>query len=389
MKRALISGGGIAGLTSAYWLQKFGWKVLIVEKAPKLRTEGYMIYSFGNGRIIAERMGLTPEISNIKYSIETIQFVNSQDQPYFTVPIKRIKKAFNGKYNFVLRSDLENILSKAAFESGVEVRYGTVIKQLHEKNDSIAAKFNDGTTSEFDIVIGADGVHSNVRAIVFGEKERFSHNLGYMVCAFRAPKKQEIDHSFKIYQEPGRQAGFYPLSNDFMDAVFMFRYKNSKNILTTEKKKILLDVYKNSGWIVKEVLENTPEEKFAFFDNVEQIRMPKWSNGRVVLVGDACACLSLMAGQGASMAMLGAYVLAKELNKHGPNYNSVFSAYESYLKPDIEKRQKQAEKMGEKFVPSSKLSLLYNQLLTRIAFNRIFINRTTKSLIGKILVKPD
>ena len=130
-------------------------------------------------------------------------------------------------------------------------------------------------------------------------------------------------------------------------------------------------------------------EKFAFFDKVEQIRMPKWSNGRVVLVGDACACLSLMAGQGASMAMLGGYVLAKELNKHGPNYNSVFSAYESYLKPDIEKRQKQAEKMGEKFVPSSKLSLLYNQLLTRIAFNRIFINRTTKSLIGKILVKPD
>jgi 2-polyprenyl-6-methoxyphenol hydroxylase-like FAD-dependent oxidoreductase len=386
MKRALISGGGIAGLTSAYWLQKLGWKTLIVEKAPKVRTEGYMIYSFGNGWRVAERMGLIKEISNIKYPMEKLQYVNSQGRPYFTISLKQVKKAFKGKYNFILRSDLERILSKATLESGAEIRYGTQINQIHEKSDSIEAEFNDGTTSEFDIIIGADGIHSKLRTTIYGDEETSTYNLGYVISVFHTPKKQEIDHSFKIYREPGRQAGFYHLSEDIMDAIFMFRYSNNKNISATKKKEILLDVYKNSGWIVKEVLEKTPEEKISLFDNIEQIRIPKWSKGRVVLIGDACACLSPVAGQGASMAMLEAYILAKELNKHGSNYNAAFSAYESYLKPDIEKRQRQAENLAKNFVPSSNLSLLYNRWLNRIAFSRIFINLTAKSLTGKTLI---
>jgi len=386
MKRALVSGGGIAGLTSAYWLRKFGWEVTIVEKAPRLRTEGYMIYFFGNGWRVAEKMGLINEISNIKYPIENLQYVNAQGKPYFTVPIKRLKKAFEGKFIYLLRSDLERVLSQAAIESGAEVRYGTEIKELHEKTQSVEAEFDDGTTREFDIVVGADGVHSKVRTIVFGDREKFDHHLGYVASAFHVPKRREVEHSYKLYQEPNRTAGFYPVSEDVMDAVFMFDYRNCKNTSFGEKKKVLLDVYKDSGWIVKEVLENTPEEKISFFDNIQQIRMPKWSKGRVVLVGDACGCLTLISGQGASMAMLEAYVLAQELSKHGLDHQGAFSAYESFLKSDIEKRQLQAESFAGIFVPSTRLNLLFTRWRMRLVFSRVLINHTAKMLTGKLLI---
>lgn len=385
MKRLLISGSGIAGLTLACCMATFGWEVVVVEKAPRERTDGYMVVFFGNGWKVASRMNLLEAIKEIRYPFDSFHVVNSLGKTYFRVPIDRIMKGFGGEYTYLRRPDLERILLQRTKELSIQIRYGTTLTSLKESSRFVTVTFQDHREETFDLVVGADGVHSRVRQLVFGDEGNFSHYLGYVAAAFQAPLHEEIRGCIKIYQEPNRLAIFYPISETIMDAVFLFRHLEKKRVSSADFRNVLLEKYAGSQWILEEVLKRTANEKMTFFDNLEQISMPHWSRGRISLVGDACGCLTLLAGQGAAMAMLESYTLASELQKNSA-FEIGFKNYESLMKLEIAKRQVQAEKFAGNFFQSSVVRMKMFRLLMQTAFNPLFMHTTANFFKGKIFL---
>lgn len=346
MNRVLISGAGIAGLTLACCLADADWQVDVVEKSEGERKSGYMITFFGNGWKVAERINILNRIKDVRYPAQEFQYVNNSGKSYFNVNLERVRNGFGHEYTYLRRPDLEHILLERSKELSVNIKYSTQVAEINETSDSVSASFQNGDVNSYDLVIGADGIHSGVRKIVFGEEHQFSHYLGYGVAAFQTTPRDEIGNSIKIYQEPNRSSIYYPVSEKTMDSVFLFPYNNTERVPKENYKSILEDTYTGSKWINQEVIQSAPNESIGFFDIMKQIQMPKWTKKRVALIGDACACLSPLAGQGASMAMLEAFVLANQLKKSS-NVQESLELYETILKPEIASRQAQARTYRE------------------------------------------
>jgi 2-polyprenyl-6-methoxyphenol hydroxylase-like FAD-dependent oxidoreductase len=200
--KVLISGAGIAGLTLAILLKEQGYQPLVVERDKAVRGEGYMMDFFGSGWDVAERMGLAPQLHAIRYPIDSLQFVDASGGIYTSVPIDRVRRALDDKYVYLRRSDLERILYERAIAAGVEIRFGSVITALQETANAVRTTFVDGTVAEFALVFGADGVHSGVRRLVFGETRQFERFLGGYVAAYHLDRhKFEIGRALKLYEE--------------------------------------------------------------------------------------------------------------------------------------------------------------------------------------------
>jgi 2-polyprenyl-6-methoxyphenol hydroxylase-like FAD-dependent oxidoreductase len=182
--KALISGGGIAGLTLGILLKEAGFEPLVVEREVALRTEGYMMDFFGSGWDVAERMGLVPKLRTIRYPIDQMQFVDDRGKSYDTVPISVVSRALGGNYVYLRRSDLERILYERAREVGVPVQFSRTIASLRQNEEAVSVTFDDGAEAPFDLAFGADGVHSRVRSLVFGEEHQFDRFLGAYVVGF-------------------------------------------------------------------------------------------------------------------------------------------------------------------------------------------------------------
>ena len=185
--------------------------------------------------------------------------------------------------------------------------------EINQTPSSASVKLQNGDINSHDLVVGAEGVQSGVRKMVFGEEQQFSRYLGYGIAAFQTTYREEIDNSIKIFQEPNRSAIYYPVSANAMDCVFLFLLNSTERVPKENYKNILIDTYVGSKWINQDVIRSIPNESIGFFDGLKQIEMENWTKNRVCLVGDACACLSPFAGQGASMAMLEAFVLSNIL----------------------------------------------------------------------------
>ncbi len=330
--RILISGGGIAGLALAIELKRRGFDPLVIERENGLRTEGYMMDFFGTGWDVAERMGLIDNLRAIRYPINALEFVTADGNTYVHMPIERLRRALNDRYVYLRRQDLERILAKRARETGVDVRYGTSIAALEERRSEVHVRFENGSEDNFALVIGADGVHSRVRDLTFGHEGQFARFLGLYVAAFHvASEGFPVRNAARIYEETDRSAFFYSLSDAEMDATYIFRHAE----MTTQaidRLATLRERYRGAGWIAEDVLRAHTGNAPIFFDSVTQIVMPQWHRGRVALIGDACGCLTLLAGQGSHMAMAGAYVLAQELERQA-DHAAAFAAYQQFLKP--------------------------------------------------------
>ncbi|MGB6907834.1 MAG: FAD-dependent monooxygenase, partial [Methyloceanibacter sp.] len=201
MTCALISGGGIAGLTLGILLKEAGFEPLIVEREPALRAEGYMMDFFGSGWDVAERMGLVDELRAIHYPIDALEFVDDQGKPFVSVPIDIVRRALGGKYVYLRRSDLEGILYERAQADGVVVRFGSSIAALNQDGDKVDVTFDDGADAPFDLVFGADGVHSKVRTLEFGDEQQFDRFLGAYVAAFHLKHHSfDLDRALKLHE---------------------------------------------------------------------------------------------------------------------------------------------------------------------------------------------
>lgn len=248
--------------------------------------------------------------------------------------------------------------------------------------------FNDETKGAFKLLFGADGVHSHVRKLIFGPESQFARYIGYYVAAFHTPNRDyRIERSLKIYEEPGRVVWSYPLDANCMDATYIFRRENVGHLPHERRVAFVKEQFAGAGWIAGEVLKDVSYSKPIYFDAMEQIVMPEWHKDRIALLGDACGCLTPMAGQGSHMAMAEAYVIAQELERCSGDHLSAFSKYQQFLKPFVEKKQNDAIGLAEQFVPHSRFKMMFRYPLLRVVFSGLFLKYFFKLLGSKSVLE--
>ncbi|HEX7020951.1 MAG TPA: FAD-binding domain [Gemmatimonadaceae bacterium] len=362
----LISGAGIAGPTLAYWLLERGFAPTIVERAPALRTGGYMIDFWGVGYDVAERMGLLPDLHADGYRIDRVSFVDTRGHPVAGFAADAFRAPMHNRFVSLPRGDL----ARRAFErveGRVEMIWGDCITRLEERDDRVLASFENAWARSFDAVIGADGLHSTVRSLAFDAfgAERF---LGYYTAAFRAPAYPHRDaDTYVAFSIPGGQVARYAL-RDGSSAFFFIVASNAPLTPVTHEvdaqRRLLRERFGGAGWECDEILECLDRADDLYFDAVAQIRLNAWSRGRIGLVGDAAFCPSLLSGQGSALAMAGAYVLAHAIGEHDTDIRSAFLAYEREFRPFVEQKQRSAKRFGSWLAPRTRLGIRLRDLGT-------------------------
>lgn len=385
----IICGAGIAGLTLAWWLEQQGWQIQILEKAPGLHVNGYMIDFMGSGYDVAERMGILSKIKKIAYHIDEVTYINSTGNRIAEMKFGTFEKLLKGRLLSVMRNDLEKILFENLPKS-VEIRFNSTIKEIFQDENYITAVLNDTTKVTADLLVGADGIHSRVRELVFGPQKNYLRYLGFHTAAYvfeNEEVRRNLNNNFKILTAPGKEVGLYPLRNGQIASFFVHRATSES--LPSNKCTELQKIYGNLGWSLPKALEECNKNTKIYYDIVAQIEMPKWRQGRVTLVGDACQAVSLLAGQGASMAMGGAYILANELKKNS-NIDVALEKYETIVKPAIEEKQASGRKTANWFAPVNNYRIFARNTLMRIAripgFSWILaieLLRSSRSIIKK------
>jgi 2-polyprenyl-6-methoxyphenol hydroxylase-like FAD-dependent oxidoreductase len=383
----LISGLGVAGPTLAFWLGAAGFRPTLVECARELRGGGYVIDFWGLGYDIAERMGLCDEISRVGYHIREMRIVNERGKRIAGFGTSIFLDLTGGRYVTIARSALSRLLMDK-IKNNTEIIFGDEIRWLQEREDSVEVQLEHGGQRRFDLVVGADGLHSKVRRLVFGSQDCYEKRLGFIVAAFEAtgyrPRDEDV---YVVYNDPGQMVGRVTLRND--RALFLFVFAVDADTTATlpnlsGQKAILRSRFGNKAWECQQILEALDRTNDLYFDRVSQIRMPKWSQGRIALVGDAAYCVSLVVGQGSALAMTGAYVLAGELARVCGRHVEAFANYENVLRAFIGSKQRGAKRFAAAFAPKTPWGLfLRNQVIrasaipgvARLAFGSDIIDK--------------
>jgi 2-polyprenyl-6-methoxyphenol hydroxylase-like FAD-dependent oxidoreductase len=382
--KVLISGAGIAGLTLAFWLRAAGFAPTLVEHAPALRTGGYVIDFWGLGYEIAARMGLAASLEQVGYHVREMRIVGERGQRVAGFGAKVFRELTGGRYVTLGHGDLSRLLFEKVKDTA-EIIFGDEIVGLDEHADGVQVHLKHAGERWFDLVIGADGLHSKVRRLVFGPQDRFERRLGYHVAAFEAsgyrPREEDV---YIIHGQPGRMLGRFALRDDRTLFLFVFTADGeAAPAPLAAQKAVLHERFGRDAWECPRILRALDRAGELYFDRVSQIKMERWSRGRVALTGDAAFCISLTAGQGAALAMTAAYVLAGELARAGGRHEEAFARYEALLRPFIGLKQQGAARFAAAFAPRSRWGLfLRNQVmktllipgLARFAFGREIVD---------------
>jgi 2-polyprenyl-6-methoxyphenol hydroxylase-like FAD-dependent oxidoreductase len=382
--RIVINGIGIAGSTLAYWLQKSGNEVVLIEKSPQLRRGGYAIDFWGVGYDIAEKMGLIPRIREIGYQVREMRYVDKHGRKSGGFPVNIFGHMTNGRFTELRRSDLAAEIYRT-LGGNIETFFGDSVARIKEDGKCVRVDFDHAGTREVDLVIGADGLHSRVRQLVFGTESGFEVSLGYRVAAFEVQGYRPRDELIAVsYAVPGRQ--ITRLSMDGDKTLFLFVFRDA--YLTVESpsneqecKSALTKVFADVGWECPRILSAMENVSGVYFDRVSQIRMDRWTKGRTALIGDAAACVSLLAGEGVGLAMAEAYVLAGELHRCGGNHIAAFTRYQERMMPFLRSKQQSAVKFASSFAPKTAFGITLRNKITRL----LRIPFIANFLIGRVL----
>jgi deazaflavin-dependent oxidoreductase (nitroreductase family) len=382
--RVVICGAGIAGLTLANRVSVLGGEVVLLERATGPRSQGYMIDFFGPGYDAAEAMGLLPAIEDAAYPVDEVSLVDPNGRRTAGIPYELLRQATEGRLFTLMRPDLEKVL-RNNLPPDVHLRFGISPVSVAEHGDGVRVSLDDGTELAADLLVGADGVHSTVRKLAFGDESNFFRYLGFHTAAFvfDGPSiRQATDGRIVLTDTAGRQMGFYALRDGQVAAFAVDRTPNPA--LPDDVRAAVRDTYRGLGWLVPDALAQCPASEDIYYDQVAQIEMPRWSKGRVTLVGDACYAVSLLAGQGASLAMAGAYVLADRLH-HEPSIDRALADYERLWRPVAEEKQKAGRAVAARwfFFPDAPLPQWIRRTVLRALLLPGVSRRLGATLTGK------
>ena len=390
--RVLISGAGIAGPTLAYWLASYGFQPTIVERAPRLRTGGYIIDFWGAGFDIAERMELLPEIGRKGYTIQEVRVVDSLGKKVAGFPTGGISEVLGGRFLSLPRGDLAATIF-CKIESTVETIFDDSVARIDQDDQRVRVWFERGAEREFDLVIGADGQHSRVRELVFGAEQRFEKYLGYMVAGFQVSGYRPRDELvYLMFTELGQQVMRFSMRDDRTMFLFTFVDGEPGGTFASDlpaQKALLRSRFGKSGWECPQILDRLDHAGDLYFDRVSQIHMDAqpglWTRGRVSLIGDAASCVSLLAGQGSALAMVAAYILAGELHRANGDYAQAFARYQELFAPFVRQKQAAALRLRVLFGPKSKSAMfIRNQVMNLVRFPWIARAAFSRDLVDKI-----
>jgi 2-polyprenyl-6-methoxyphenol hydroxylase-like FAD-dependent oxidoreductase len=371
--RVAINGVGIGGPTLAFWLRYYGHEPVLFEKAPHLRAGGYLIDFWGLGYEIAERMGILPTLRARGYQMEWMRLVDGDGRPQAAAELAGMREVLDGRFLSIPRADLSAALFGAC--DGVATHFGVSLTALTENRDGVVVTRSDGHRERFDLVVGADGLHSTIRAQVFGPEPRFERFLNCYVAAARLrgyPHRDEL--TYISHTLPGRQVARVSLRDDETLVLLMCDGKRLEGD-PPHSRETLRRVFGGMGWEVPAILDALDGTDDLYFDRVSQIRLSRWSSGRVALLGDAAACASLLAGEGTGLAMLEAYVLAGELHRAGADHARAFAEYERRLQTFVAAKQRAARRLRGFFTPRNRVGLSVRNLAVRALSHKFLAKR--------------
>ncbi|WP_345368036.1 FAD-dependent oxidoreductase [Saccharopolyspora cebuensis] len=343
----LINGAGIAGLALAWWLERDGHDVVLLERAEPGRAAGYMVDCQGDGYDAVDRMGLLPRLRRHAFTLSALVYHDPggavrEVLPSDEVATERLISLMRGDLEGALREDLR----------GGDLRFGVGVDRLDDEGDRLAAVLTDGGVERADLLVGADGFRSRVRGLLFGPARHCVRELGFHAAAYSftdAGLARSLDGAMHLVDAPGLQAGGYPVTGDDVSTLFIHRAPPATP-RPEDPRRELRARYGHLGWLVPELLDRCPPPAAVHYDAVAQIELPAWHRGRAVLVGDACQAMSLLSGQGAGMALAGAAALADELRRDVP-VGTALARYERRLRPRVRELQAEARATAEEFVP--------------------------------------
>ncbi|MEU3731652.1 FAD-dependent monooxygenase [Streptomyces sp. NPDC033538] len=357
-RKVLISGAGIAGPALAFWLNRYGYAVTVVEKASTPRSGGYPVDVRGTALEVVRRMGLLPRLREAHVDLRRLTFLAGDGGEVTSLHPHAVTGGVAGRDLEVRRGDLTDVLHTAVRDD-VEFLFDDSIDTLDQSGHGVDVTFHGGSGSTFDMVVGADGTHSRTRETLFGSEERFHRYLGYCFAVFTMRNTFGLSHETMMWNTPGRAAALYAVGDDDEVHAFLnfahpeppfdaFRNPAAQRALITA-------TFADAGWEVPGMLAALRDADDLFFDGVSQIRMPRWSSGRVALVGDAAYAPSFLTGQGTSLALVGAYMLAGSLADR--DHTAGFAAYEHHLRGFVTVNQEQVGEGDAALFPTTAVAL--------------------------------
>ena len=332
----LVSGASVAGPTTAYWLHRLGLTPTVVERTPRLRAGwgGHAVDLFGPSVEVVERMGLLPDVLDARTRTDRMS-LERPGRPPVEVDLNRLVAGISGRHVEVMRGELASILFEAT-RHDVEYLFGDSVRTLRQEDEGVEVTFDHASPRRFGLVVGADGLHSAVRRLSFGEEERYRRYIGGYFAVFTVPNYLGLEGRMRMYCTPGKVAAVYPVrQTGAARAGFLFRSASElpyDHRDVDQQRRLLREVFSDEGWEVPRLLAELDDAPDLYFDSISQIRMDTWSNGRVTLVGDAGYSPGAAVGGGTSLAVVGAYVLAGELSAAAGDVRRGLASYEREMR---------------------------------------------------------
>jgi 2-polyprenyl-6-methoxyphenol hydroxylase-like FAD-dependent oxidoreductase len=364
----LISGVGIAGPALAYWLVRRGHRPVLVERMPELRVGGHAVDIRGTALQVVERMGLGAAVRDARTHILTLSAVRPDGRRTYDVALRPVHEARGDREIEIMRDDLVRILFDAVCDD-VEVVFGDEVRALTAQGDArVVVELEHGAPREVDVVIGADGHHSAVRELMFGPEGRLTRHLGAYLSIYTVDNLLDLRDQAVIYNEPGRAAAMFTVrGNDRAKVVLLFRSEPLDVDFAdpAAQRDLLRQRFAGMGWHTARLVQAMPDAYDFYFDEMSQVKLANWSTGRVGLLGDAAFGPSPMSGQGTSLALIGAYLLAHQLAV-SQDPATAFTLWENAFRPNVEQNQGLATDGLSTLLPASRMGIFARNQSMRV-----------------------
>ncbi|MFC7052774.1 FAD-dependent monooxygenase [Hansschlegelia quercus] len=374
----LITGASVAGPALAWWLGRYGMNVTVVERAPEFRDNGQNVDIRGAGRVVAQRMGIEDEIAARTTGEKAIAFVDEKNEVQAQIDVGDFGAGGPTAELEILRGDLSRILVERSRDKA-RYQFGDRITALDDGPDGVDVTFEKGGRRRFDLVIAAEGIGSATRTLVFGDEARRKPLDLYMGYFSIPPAPTDSEDTARWFNAPAGRSVFLRPGGDATHVVLTAQQPpdGREDLEPSEQKAWLRKTFADAGWEIARVLDGLDKADDFYFEAIGQVKMDRWSKGRVALLGDAAYCASPISGMGTSLALVGAYVLAGELSRH-EDHEAAFAAYERIMRPYVEQAQN---------VPKLGPRIAQPQTRFGIALQQWALDLSTKPLVKSVATK--